>query len=97
MANDSCSICHEHDGSVSGVIKGEYIDGVCRQCFDALLADQSVSSGWADYMRNRDFEDKQADIVQPYSKDGTPNQDFIKLYPTKAAEMFSEKDLRNSL
>lgn len=92
-----CTVCKEQEGNVSGVIKGQYIDEVCRDCFDRLLTDQSVSSGWADYMRSRDFEDNQADLVQPYTKDGTVNSDFVKLYPDKAANMFSEQELRKGL
>lgn len=92
-----CTICKKNDGNVSGVVKDTYYTGLCRSCFDGLLVDQSVSSGWADYMRSRDFEDHQADIAQPYSKDGKPNSDFIKLYPERAKSMFSDKEIREAM
>jgi hypothetical protein len=62
-----------------------------------LLKDQAVSSGHAQYGRDRDYEDKQAEIVQPYTKDGKPSSDFAKLYPEQASKLFSEKDMREAL
>ena len=69
---------------------------VCRSCYD-LMQEERVSSGHAQYGRDRDFEDRQADIVQPYTKDGKPSSDFARLYPDKARELFSDKDMREAL
>ena len=90
----SCTVCNQHEGNVSGIVKGTYVSNVCRGCFDALLADQSVSSGWADYMRSREFEDHQVDVIQPYTADGSPSQDFARMYPDKARSMFGEDTFR---
>ena len=97
VADDNCTICKSNTGNVSGIIKGEYIEHVCRVCFDKLLSDQEVSSGWADYMRNRDFEDHQADAAQPWTKDGTPSRDSRARYPEQASKIFTDEQTRNGL
>lgn len=89
-----CSICCKRPPTVNGVIKGIYHSNVCRPCYSSLLADQSVSSGHAEYNRSRDFEDRQADIAQPYDKQGKPSADFIALYPERAKSIFKEDELR---
>ena len=89
-----CKSCKQAEAAVSGVVKGEYVSNVCRDCFQSKLTDQRISSGHADYMRSRDVEDHEADIVQPYTKDGTPAPQFIQLYPERAMKMFSEQELR---
>lgn len=89
-----CSNCNDLEGTVSGTIAGQYRSGLCRPCFSTMQAGMRPSSGHASYNRQRDFEDHQADIAQPYTKDGKPSRDFISLYPEQAKKMFNEKDLR---
>lgn len=89
-----CSVCKDRPGAVSGIIKSKRYSDICRICFDRLLNDQSVSSGHAEYNRSRDFEDHQADIAQPYDKEGKPSGDFIQLYPERAKSLFNDDELR---
>jgi hypothetical protein len=55
-----------------------------------------VSSGDARWQRTIDAEDHEAEIQQPWNADGSINTRFAKLYPTQAAALFSEKEIRDA-
>ncbi len=90
-----CKKCNQANALVSGVVRGVYVTGYCRPCFNMESSRQSVSSGHAEYNRQRDFENMQADIAQPRTQDGKPSTDFIRLYPQQASKIFSESEIRN--
>ncbi len=78
----------------SAVISGKYYGRLCVVHYNLLIRAHSPSTGHAEYNRQRDFEDHQSDVVQPYDKDGHPHPDFIHLYPDKAREMWGEDTVR---
>lgn len=60
------------------------------------MRNNKVSSGHAEWNRTIDMQDHEADIQQPYNKDGTINTRFAKLYPKQAKALFTEVELRNA-
>lgn len=48
----------------------------------------------AQYHRDRDREDHQRDLIQPYDKDGKPNTEFIREYKDQAVDYFDDDQLR---
>lgn len=92
----NCTNCHQNKAEHSAVIKGVYYEGLCDGCFKLLNRGQVVSSGHARWARSIDTEDHEADIQQPYGKDGKPNAKFIKLYPRQASYVFDEKQMRDA-
>lgn len=89
----TCDECRHYPGTKAAVIQGVYYAHLCGICEVRLNKRQTPSSGAADWARGRDYEDHLHDIVQPYT-DGHANPDFIKAYPDKARQMFSEEELR---
>lgn len=48
-----------------------------------VSADQVTYKHWS---HDRQREEHRGDLVQPYNRDGTPNQQFIELYPEESNE-----------
>lgn len=94
MAN--CTICHTNEADVSAIIKGVYYPNICREDKAKLQAGQAISSGHAKWERSIDAEDHEADVQQPYNKDGTINGRFCRLYPRQAAALFTDEQMRKA-
>lgn len=92
----NCENCHQNKSNRSAVIKGVYYSALCDTCFANLNKSQVTSSGHARWARSIDLEDHEADIQQPWGKDGKPNAKFIKLYPKQAAAVFDKKQMRDA-
>lgn len=45
---------------------------------------RSTYTGWGEHDRNRQRKDFAKEILQPYNRDGTPNQDFVSAYPEES-------------
>lgn len=56
----------------------------------------NVSTGAARWNRTIDAEDHEAEIQQPYNKDGTINAGFAKMYPRQAKALFTDKQIRDA-
>lgn len=82
-----------HGGPRSAVIAGKYYRNLCNDCFAFLKAGEMPSSGEASYNRQRDLEDNAHYMAQPYVG-GLPNASFIRNYPDKAQQMFTQEELR---
>lgn len=54
------------------------------------------SSGEAEYNRGRDAEEHEADYRQPYT-DGEPDAEFIKLYPERAAQLWTVEEIDRAM
>lgn len=93
MTKPNCHICKRNKATISAIVAGKYYKDICNICHSALMHDQRVSSGAAEYNRARDLEDHEADVQQPYVG-GKPNPAFIRLYPDKAKELFTPDELR---
>jgi len=94
--NTVCKICGATDEPMkSGIIDGEYISGRCRICFGLSKQTRNPSALLAQYKRERDREDNSKDIVQPFMKN-KPNREFIKAYPDKAKELYTDKELKDN-
>lgn len=70
------------------VVNGKFYTSVCKSCLN------QVSSPHAkEYDRERQREKHAADIVQPWVN-GEPNRDFIRAYPDRVSEYFTNDDLK---
>lgn len=74
---------------------GAILDGrfgqACRSCRTA--AGRGAGGQSAQWHRDRDREDNQRDLIQPWVN-GKPNTEFIREYPEYAAENFTEDELK---
>lgn len=70
-------------------------------CFACLKLDRTKRQAtkspefYAQTMQTRVQEQRdrhEGDIILPYDHNGKPNEDFRRLYPAKAKELFSELD-----
>lgn len=76
-----CSKCgYDKNNLYGAIINGKY-NQYCQQCLNIVKRQASPLS--ASYARDRDREKHEADLVQPWNKDGSPNRDFARLYGTK--------------
>jgi len=86
-----CETCKIRTASI-GIIIGDKYHNVCAECKPL----PRVSSGHARWSRGIDIEDREADVQQPYNKDGSINTRFAKLYPKQAKALFSDDDIRKA-
>jgi len=89
-----CTLNCPREAIKSAVIGGVYYPNICHAHISQLSKKQRPSSGHAAWERGRDLEDHEADIAQPYSADGKPNPVFIRAYPEKARQHFSDEEIR---
>ena len=50
----------------------------------------------AQHARDRDREDYQRDLIQPWMADGTPNREFVEAYPELRDEYYTEEQLKKT-
>lgn len=81
-----CESCHKPKvDTVSAVVGGIYYHNVCQRC---LVGDvDQISGNAASFDRRRGYEDNAQDTIQPYDAKG-PSQEFARLYPDKAKQVF---------
>lgn len=88
-----CPICKLDKPSISSaVIDGEYYSKRCDACLGLKV--QKPTNTAREFDRNRQRKDFAKDIVQGMVN-GKPNADFLKAYPDKAKERFTEQEIRN--
>jgi hypothetical protein len=46
------------------------------------------TSVWKHSDHDRQRQDHKGDLVRPYNSDGTPNEEFINLYPEEAEQVY---------
>lgn len=86
--SNQCLVCSKQEKLISAVYNGKY--GLyCKSC---LSRQNHVGS--ADYARQADRDAHEADMVQPWKRDGSPNRDYARLYPNMVDEMYSEEGKR---
>jgi hypothetical protein len=90
-----CELC-DNKANRSSIINDIYYRAICMTCYAFLMSGEVISSGQAEYNRNRDVEEHEADMIQPWNGDGKPSQEFIHLYPEKAKQMFSDEELNQA-
>jgi hypothetical protein len=93
---NKCQVCKQREGSKSSVIADTYYPAICDICYDRLLTGQTTSSGHADWMRGRDFEEHEADTRQPFNN-GKLDSTFAKLYPDTARKIASQDEINEAL
>lgn len=86
----NCELCNKSSNR-GGVINGKYYSSICNECISGQT--RLISAQAAEFQRLSDRQEFAKDIIQPYDGD-KPNGEFIKAYPNKAKEMFSEQQLR---
>lgn len=91
-----CSVCKQREGSKSAIVKGSYYSKICGQCYEDLLADNTVSTGHADYERGRDTEEHEADIRQPWNN-GKLDSEFVRLYPETAKKIATPEEINRAI
>ncbi len=84
----SCTLPSRH----TAVIAGQFYPRLCDAHYNSLVRTQMPSSGQASYDRGRDVESFQGDIQQPMVG-GKINPEWTKLWPDRARQMFSQKDI----
>lgn len=62
------------------IINGKYI----KDTDLTKLSRQSDNSTWKQHDHNRQRQDFSREVVQPFNKDGSPNQDFIQAWPEES-------------
>lgn len=82
-----CQKCQSRSSEVSGIIRGVYYENLCKVCVSG-----QVSSAEASYDRQRDLEDHNGDMIQPYAG-GEPNKEFMHLYPERSKQLFSPEQI----
>lgn len=78
----------------SSVVEGVYYSKRCNVCVAAIMPAQKPTNTAREFDRNRQRKDFAKDIVQGMVN-GKPNADFLKAYPDKAKERFTEQEIRN--
>lgn len=91
-----CDVCHKRKAEVSAIVNGSYYKNLCKPCKAQLSMGQMPNSGHARWARDIDLQDHEADIQQPWGKDGKPNAQFIRLYPKQAAAVFTKQQMRDA-
>lgn len=89
-----CPECQEEAPRLKqGVYHGKYISPRCPACFVGATYQRAKEIGSAQFSRDRQRDDYRKDIIQRY--DGSKiNPEFVEAYPEKAAEYFSEDELK---
>lgn len=87
-----CEICETRQGYKSAIVGEFYYKNLCEVCYENMLGSETVSSGYADYERGRDYEEHAADVRQP-TTDGKPDKEFIRLYPDTARKIFTDDEI----
>jgi hypothetical protein len=88
----TCEICGK-PANKSAVINDFYYKHLCTADYEELIGG-GANSGQARYNRDRDGEEHEADIIQPWNGDGKPSAEFLRLYPTQSRTMFGEDGMR---
>lgn len=88
----NCVKCGLKPATVSAVLEGQYYRFLCEDC----RPQPKVNSGHARWERDLDAQDHEADIQQPYNKDGSINARFAKLYPKQAKVLFNDDQIRRA-
>lgn len=66
---------------------GFIIDGVYHKGAPDMTKLQSrQQSTWKQHDHNRQRKDYAKEILQPYTKEGKPNEDFVAAYPEESKE-----------
>lgn len=88
-----CPVCKQDKPSLSSaVVNGVYLS---RRCDDCLAIPKAQShSGAGEFKRNEQRHNFRKDLIQGMV-DGKPNADFLKAYPDKAHERFTEQEIRD--
>ena len=90
-SNYTCDSCKIHTTNAHGaVINGEY-GQYCSNCLDKQQ--RMAGTHAAEYSRQRQWEDYAREIIQPYTREGKPNTEFIRQYPEEAEEEFTKEEL----
>lgn len=64
---------------------GKYYSGQAKM---AEIVPQKTSV-WKQSDHDRQRADHRADLIRPYNPDGTPNEEFVSLYPTESQETYN--------
>lgn len=88
-----CPICKQEKPSLSSaVVNGEYLSRRCDDCLK--LPKARPHAGHSEFDRNRQRSTYRKDLIQGMVN-GKPNADFLKAYPDKAHERFSDQEIRD--
>jgi hypothetical protein len=86
----SCDFCLADTETTGAILNGTY-GQACRQCRTKA---KRISSGLnAQWLRDRDREDNQRDLLQPWIN-GKINVEFARNYPEQAKEMYTKEELK---
>ena len=86
-----CDNCQSLEPTLTIAIVGGKFGSYCNSCVAGI--NRMANAGSASYNRDRDRENHQRDLIQPWTPDGTPNKEFIRQYPEQARENFTPEQL----
>lgn len=84
-----CSNCDAR-ADITAVVDGKY-GHYCTDCLDGRKRQNHIGS--AQYSRDRDREDHEVDLLQPWDARGNPSKQFINHYPDEAHDIFTKEEL----
>lgn len=88
-----CPVCQQEKSSLSSaVVNGVYLSRRCDDCL--AIPKAKAHSGAREFDRNQQRHNFRKDLIQGMV-DGKPNADFLKAYPDKAHERFTEQEIRD--
>lgn len=72
------------------IINGKYVENPTSD----ELADNTRFLDGAQYFRESEREDNYIDVIQPFMG-GKPNPEFIRAYPNRARDHFTDEELKD--
>ena len=86
-----CDECGKEVQKPTVMILDGVFGGYCHTCVAKARRDASPQS--AQYHRDRDREEHQRDMLQPWVN-GKVNPEFVRQYPDQAKQQFTEEELK---
>lgn len=77
--------------STGYVIDGVYYKGGIKE--PTQITESPTYRNWS---HDQQRQNHQRDIIQPHTKDGRPNAEFIQAYPIESKSYFNDQQLKES-
>lgn len=87
----SCDACGGEFQHLRGAIVNGKFGQYCQKCIEGVQ--RIADPGHAQYSRDKDRDDHEVDLIQPWDSKGTPNREFIRHYPEESKDMFTQEEL----
>jgi len=88
----ACNTCGS-EPTRTALINGKF-GNYCSNCIAGSSRTKNI--GFAQWSRDRDRENNAADMQQPWLNNGKINREFVKNYPDRAKDLFTEREIRDN-